>query len=83
MQSPFLNIGMTDLLGRSSDNSSSSSNATESQKNEGFLKSVWHKLTDHPAHGNGESSSNINEPKSETSKKADHEEPKKASGSGT
>lgn len=35
-------------VGRSS-SSESASSSTESHKNEGFLKSVWHKLTDNPA----------------------------------
>jgi molecular chaperone DnaJ len=58
------------------------SNTAELHKNEGFLKSVWHKLTDHQAQGKDDlASSTTNEPKSKATKK-DVDGPKKASGSG-
>jgi molecular chaperone DnaJ len=59
------------------------SNTAESHKNEGFLKSVWHKLKDHQGHGKGNLASPIaDKPKTEATKKEDVDEPKKASGSG-
>jgi molecular chaperone DnaJ len=33
------------------------STSAEDHKNEGFLKSVWHKITDHPAHRDTSASS--------------------------
>ena len=52
---------------------SSSNNSAEAHKNEGFLKSAWHKLT--------HQHDNLNED-SKPAEKSDEEEPKKASGSG-
>lgn len=52
-----------------------------SHENEGFLKSVWHKMTHHPAHEkkpDGESTSPTEEP---STKKSHGEEPKKKSDS--
>lgn len=37
------------ILGRNHANIYRSSETETSQKNEGFLKSIWHKLTDKPA----------------------------------
>lgn len=39
-------------MGRNIDNKRTISDAseTEDHKNEGFLKSIWHNLTNHPAH---------------------------------
>jgi len=59
----------------------SASSTTDSHKNEGFLKSVWQKFTDHQSHGKGDSTS-TSEPKSETARKDNETEPKKGSGSG-
>ncbi|KAL8407931.1 hypothetical protein RB594_006655 [Gaeumannomyces avenae] len=52
-----------------------------SHENEGFLKSIWHNLTNHPAHRqNGEPAADSEKkPRSDGNK----EEPKKASGSGS
>lgn len=70
-------------LNRASGATDTASNMAESQKNEGFLKSVWHKLTDHEVHGKDDLASSISdEPKSEATKNEDVDEPKKASGSG-
>lgn len=54
------------------------SNKTSDHKNEGFLKSAWHKLTHQ--HDNLEPDE---KPKDETKTNKDDEEPKKASGSGS
>lgn len=35
---------------RNIDKRSSDASKTEDHKNEGFLKSIWHNLTNHPAH---------------------------------
>ncbi|KAI0132054.1 putative mitochondrial DnaJ chaperone [Xylariales sp. AK1849] len=56
-------------------------------KDEGFLKSIWHNLTHHPAHQkNPEEQAPAAEPKSEEQtheKKPGDEEPKKETGSGS
>ncbi len=52
-----------------------------SHENEGFLKSVWHKMTHHPAHEkkpDGEPTSSTEE---SSTKKTKDEEPKKKSDS--
>ena len=54
----------------------------ESHKNEGFLKSMWHTLSNHPAHqkdGEGESSTSKDD-KKQDDKKQDKpkDEPKKS-----
>lgn len=54
------------------------SNKTSDHKNEGFLKSAWHRLTHQ--HDNLEPDE---KPKDETKTNKDDEEPKKASGSGS
>jgi molecular chaperone DnaJ len=66
---------------RSSSSPDSTSSSTDSHKNEGFLKSVWHKFKEHPAHSKDEnpekaSSSSVKPP----SNAKQDEEPKKASG---
>lgn len=83
---------MDDKTARRVMNVSSSSNATDdpnanSHKNEGFLKSMWHNLTNHPAHQekpNGEStsgsSSSDKDSKSDASKSTE-DDSKKSSGS--
>jgi molecular chaperone DnaJ len=69
--------------------SSNSESSSDSHKNEGFLKSVWHKLTDHPAHskdGTQETPSSSTETPAKGAKgddkSKDDNEPKKASGIG-
>ena len=56
-----------------SSSTSSASNSTDNHKNEGFLKSAWHRLTHQ--HDNPTDDSKPGE-------KSEEEEPKKASGSG-
>ncbi|TLD26631.1 hypothetical protein PspLS_05017 [Pyricularia sp. CBS 133598] len=53
----------------------------DSHQNEGFLKSIWHNLTNHPAHRKPESSSET--PSGESNKSSEKDEPKKQSGSGS
>jgi len=69
-------------VGRSS--SSADSNKTESHGNEGFLKSVWHKLTTDSNSSSPtskvESDKKDNGPDSKTEEKPQSKEPKKASG---
>ena len=46
----------------------------KSHENEGFLKSIWHRLTNHPAHqdnAEGESKSDSSSSKDDKSKKSD------------
>lgn len=64
-------------------------NDPESHKNEGFLKSMWHSFTNHPAHQKtdgttGEATSDANK-KQDTQKDApkQEEDPKKSAGSGS
>lgn len=58
---------------------SESSASAESHKNEGFLKAAWHRLThQHDDPPPGEAARD-----SKAANKAQEEEPKKASGSGT
>lgn len=65
----------------SKDKASKTSNKAEDHKNEGFLKSAWHKLTHQ--HDNLDSeTSDKNKPEDKSPSK-DDEEPKKASGSGS
>ena len=64
------------MLGRESEPSSLPSNSKEGHKNEGFLKSAWHKLTHQ--HDNLTDSPKEEEKKDEKPR----EEPKRASGSG-
>ena len=61
---------------RESESSSSSADSTEAHKNEGFLKSAWHRLTN-------QHSNLTDDPKAEEKKaEKEDEEPKRASGSG-
>lgn len=68
----------------SSTSSSADSSDAESHKNEGFLKSMWHTLTNHPAHqkdagaesGKGKEDDKSKGPSEGSSKK--NEDPKKS-----
>lgn len=65
-------------VGRANSSTASTADSTaDPHKNEGFLKSVWHKLTDHPNHSpnstNETSSSSTEKPASDSEEK----EPKK------
>lgn len=64
-----------------SDQETTSSSDPELHKNEGFLKSMWHTLTNHPAHQKNEdgSSSTKDDTKPTDSKKEDDSK-KKADG---
>jgi molecular chaperone DnaJ len=68
--------------------SANSESTSESSKNEGFLKSVWHKLTDNPAHskdGTKDGPSSTETPSKEGTgdeKTKDEKDAKKASGTG-
>ncbi|KAH9439041.1 hypothetical protein MCOR02_002620 [Pyricularia oryzae] len=64
-----------------SSETSSSTNDADSHQNEGFLKSIWHNLTNHPAHRKPEGSSEA--PSGESNKSSEKDEPKKQSGSGS
>lgn len=64
-------------MNESTKNSPPTANKSEDHKNEGFLKSAWHKLTHQ--HDNLESEKNSEGSKEEAKK---DDEPKKASGSG-
>ncbi|KAI9839301.1 MAG: hypothetical protein M1819_003296 [Sarea resinae] len=72
-------------LGKMNSSSSSNTNEASSHRNEGFLKSAWHKLThqhdnetpeDKSSSGSGDKKSSQGKPKKED------DEPKKSSGSG-
>lgn len=71
-----------------SDNSSISNpgSSSESPKNEGFLKSLWHNLTDHPKDGASQSNTSsrdtVDKDSNKDEKSKDGNEPKKASGNG-
>lgn len=77
----IMNVGRADPS-----KTSSSSSTADSHKNEGFLKSVWHKLTDNPAHSQNStseapSSSSTEKPASSDAKSdEDGKEAKKESG---
>ncbi|TLS28253.1 hypothetical protein PpBr36_01289 [Pyricularia pennisetigena] len=60
---------------------SNSTNNADSHQNEGFLKSIWHNLTNHPAHRKPESSSEASS--GDSNKSSEKDEPKKQSGSGS
>ncbi|KAI9821302.1 MAG: hypothetical protein M1827_004038 [Pycnora praestabilis] len=78
-----MNIGKhTNSSSSSSANPSSDSTAAENHKNEGFLKSAWHKLTHQ--HDNLEADGDSRSSSAGTSDKppTEEEEPKKASGTG-
>ncbi|KAK6087425.1 chaperone DnaJ [Seiridium cupressi] len=56
----------------------------ETHRNEGFLKSIWHNLTQHPAHQKKPENSSTSEKKAdETTGKKPDSEPKKEAGSGS
>lgn len=59
-----------------------SSKDTDSHQNEGFLKSMWHNITNHPAHRKPESSSDA-PPGVNKTPSGEKDEPKKQSGSGS
>lgn len=62
---------------------SNDSSDPESHKNEGFLKSMWHNLTNHPAHqNNGENTTGPNKEEKKPNSKSE-EEQKKSSESGS
>ena len=64
-------------------NRSEAQSTEDSHKNEGFLKSMWHNLTNHPAHQKKPGSeSGEPEKKTDTSDKEKKDEPKSDSGSG-
>lgn len=56
-------------------------NDPESHKNEGFLKSMWHNLTNHPAHqkpeGEADAASSSKDSKTEEKDQPKKDEPKK------
>jgi len=66
----------------SSDQETTSSRDPELHKNEGFLKSMWHSLTNHPAHQKTEDGSASSDDKSTDSKKADDKKPDDKKGDG-
>lgn len=56
------------------------SSDAESHKNEGFLKSMWHTLTNHPAHqkdGEGKEEPKSDKKDDSTNQKAEEDEKKK------
>ncbi|KAM0810719.1 putative DnaJ [Seiridium cardinale] len=56
----------------------------ETHRNEGFLKSIWHNLTQHPAHQKKPENSSASEKKADgTTEKKPDSEPKKEAGSGS
>jgi molecular chaperone DnaJ len=77
------------LIHSNKTSSSNSESSSESHKNEGFLKSVWQKLTDHPAHSK-DGTKDVSSSSTETpgkdakghEKSNDDNESKKASGTG-
>lgn len=57
---------------------------TEAHKNEGFLKSMWHTLTNHPAHQKeGEGGQSGTTKKEDKKQNKPDEAPKKSSDSGS
>lgn len=64
---------LTATSSRTDPSSPSDPSDPDSHKNEGFLKSIWHTLTNHPAHQkNGEAESAApTDSKEEETKKAD------------
>jgi len=58
----------SDLLSSASDSGSISA---DSHKNEGFLKSVWQKFTDNPAHSKGEANEKSPKPDEKTPKEGE------------
>ncbi|CAJ2502114.1 Uu.00g049670.m01.CDS01 [Anthostomella pinea] len=87
----IMNVKMPGSHDGSSSSSSSPKTATKdddpaTHRNEGFLKSMWHNLTNHPAHKNitEESATDPTKPGDDTEKtEKKAEEPKKESGSGS
>lgn len=53
--------------------SSSDASTSEDHKNEGFLKSIWHNLTNHPAHQKPEGQADSAKKADDSEKKADGE----------
>ncbi|KAB5571956.1 putative mitochondrial DnaJ chaperone [Coniochaeta sp. 2T2.1] len=76
-----MNVNRSSSSSSTSNNAAASSAGGESHENEGFLKSLWHNFTNHPAH-----QKKPDEPTSTGDKKADDkpsEENKKKSDSGS
>ncbi|KAL8797933.1 MAG: hypothetical protein Q9182_007102 [Xanthomendoza sp. 2 TL-2023] len=71
----IMNIGSTST---SSSSPKPEARPADSHKNEGFLKSAWHKLTHH----HDDALSRPSPPIAEAERKGDDDEPKKAAGSG-
>lgn len=67
------------------DSTSQSTSAEDAHRNEGFLKSIWHNLTNHPAHQKPPEEGSDAKEKGSTpdAAKKKEDEPKKASGSGS
>lgn len=56
----------------------------ESHRNEGFLKSIWHNITNHPAHRSSNAPTDAQKNTApESGKPENKKEPKKASDSGS
>ncbi|RDW79733.1 mitochondrial DnaJ chaperone (Mdj1)-like protein [Coleophoma cylindrospora] len=62
---------------------SSSTTDADSHKNEGFLKSVWHKLTDNPAHSKEDQSASSTSSTEKKTEKDEDEKNKKSSSEGS
>lgn len=54
----------------------------ESHKNEGFLKSMWHNLTNHPSHQNGQADKTSSDKKDDKQDKPNDESKKSDTASG-
>ncbi|CAN8102137.1 unnamed protein product [Discula destructiva] len=65
------------MIKPNSSSSSSDASATEDHKNEGFLKSIWHNLTNHPAHQKPEGQSRSTTESEGSEKKSEGSEKKK------
>jgi molecular chaperone DnaJ len=82
--SKSLDIGCLVLSNKPS--SSNPGSPSEAPKNEGFLKSLWHNLTDHPKDGTSQDNTSSTDTSGKDSRKdeksKDKNEPKKASGTG-
>lgn len=75
-------IGLTDRRSSKSSTSEADSSDAETHKNEGFLKNIWHTLTNHPAHqkdAQGQSGA----AKEDTKEGKSNDERKKSSESGS
>lgn len=53
--------------------SSNDASTSEDHKNEGFLKSIWHNLTNHPAHQKQEGQADSSTKAEDSEKKPDGE----------